>query len=80
MFPVSMQWRLRCAMAENSRLALMIRTGSARQFGAGFCKCSLRYLLQLPEPAERDRSLGIIGFVAAAESPYLDSLKSGAFN
>jgi hypothetical protein len=37
-------------------------------------------LLQLPEPAERDRSLGIIGFVTAAECPYLDSLKSGAFD
>ena len=37
-------------------------------------------LLQLAEPVERDRSLRIVGFVAAVEGAYFYSLKSGAFD
>ena len=84
-------------MAENSRSALMILTGSldaiAQSCDAFHARSSsfvrpmdnARALnssvyLQLAEPAQSDRSLRIVDFVAAMERADSHPLKSGAFD
>src|SRR5262245_8076580 len=82
-------------MAENSRLALMILTGSSTrsgptspiEFDTTFIWhpidaefFALLLTLDLAKPVQRNGGLGVVDFVTAVECPDLHPLKSGALD